>query len=417
MSKSDPKKTTASILSIGSELLKGSTVNTNAAFLGRHLTSLGFYVRHVLACDDRPLDIQQALNECFRSSRLVIASGGLGPTPDDVTRSAVAAYYRSPLVLSLAQWKLIVGVYKKLGRNLPESVRQEALYPRCAQPLVNRHGIALGFSVLSKNKLLLVLPGVPRELENLFEERGIPLIQTMFSKQPPRFPVIARTVGLSEPAIMEKLGQDFFKDLFEFGIYPHAGEVTLRLSASRRAIAQKLTNKIRTRLGEAVYAYRETSLVRTVLDALQAAAATVACAESCSGGLLSTLLTSEPGASAAFRGSIVCYANSAKQMLGVPAKILKAHGAVSEPVAAALASLIRKKMKSTYGVGITGIAGPSGATPQKPVGLVYIAIADAKGVQAQRYEFWGDRAQIQHRSAVKALECLWRKVTGSARHS
>src|SRR3989338_10431236 len=101
MSKSDPKKTTASILSIGSELLKGSTVNTNAAFLGRHLTSLGFYVRHVLACDDRPLDIQQALNECFRSSRLVIASGGLGPTPDDVTRSAVAAYYRSPLVLSL----------------------------------------------------------------------------------------------------------------------------------------------------------------------------------------------------------------------------------------------------------------------------------------------------------------------------
>ncbi len=404
------KNFNASIVSIGAELLKGSTVNTNAAFLGKHLTRLGFTVQRVLACDDKPHEICCCLRDAFKISDLVIASGGLGPTPDDVTRQAIAEFYRVPLRLSLTQWRRIIAVYKKLGKTLPESVRQEALYPSCARPLINHDGIALGFSVQSKNQMLIVLPGVPHELENLFKKKALGVIRKAFPNRPKFFQVIARTVGLSEPAIMENLGKDFFDTPFDFGIYPHAGEVTLRLGTEEAVTARRLKSKVSQRLGNFIYSYAEKSLSSVILESLQARGETLTVAESCTGGLLSSLLTAEPGASCAFKGAVVCYNNTVKSIVGVTRPVLRTRGAVSAEAAQLMACGVREKLNSTYGLSITGIAGPSGASAKKPVGLVYIALATRRLVSVHRHEFLGDREQIRRRSTMKALEYLWREL-------
>lgn len=401
---------TAKILTIGAELLKGSTLNTNAKYLSEHLTRLGFYVKAQISCDDQVREIKSELRRALSDSQLVIVTGGLGPTPDDVTRQAIADFCHVPLLFSKSQFACIKKLYRRFGKTVPKLVRLEALYPENAIPLINRYGIALGFYLEWQGRLIVVLPGVPYELVNMFTALVQPLLLKKFKGVAAQKSLMVRTVGVSEVKVMKLLGKDFFDTPFEFGIYPAAGEVAVRLASDKISTIHKLQRKIKKRLGALVYAFEDLSISDVVGALLKRKKKTLSVAESCSGGVLSSMITQTPGASDYFVGSIITYANRIKEDLGVPRALLARHGAVSKEVAKSLAVNIRAKFKTSYGLSITGVAGPSGGSTKKPVGLVYIGIATPNSVKTSKYVFWGDRQQIQIKAAKKALEILWRQI-------
>jgi nicotinamide-nucleotide amidase len=399
-------------LTIGDELLKGSVLNTNAQYLGSKLTHLGFSVTGQAACPDDVPAIRKKLTEFLSRSHLVIVSGGLGPTPDDVTREAISSLFKVPLVFSESQFRCIQAHYRKHSHHaVPREVRKEAFYPQNAVPLINRFGIALGFFMNYGNGgLMIVLPGVPRELENMFEALVGPLLKRHFKNLKPKPKLVVRMAGISEPAVMKKLGKDFFEDPFDFGIYPEAGEVSIRLYAESSQIIKKLKRKLKKQLNAFIYAYGESSLTETIGKILTRRKKTLAIAESCTGGLLSSEITRIPGASRYFKGSMTAYDNSVKSSMGIEKALIEKKGAASKEVARALAVNIRRQMNTTYGIGITGIAGPSGGSRKKPVGLVYISIAAPHHASVHKHLFWGDRLQVQTKAVIKALEYLWQEI-------
>lgn len=402
----------AELITIGDELLKGSTLNTNAKFLGKELTDLGFRVSAQTACPDLLSSIQMRIEESLHRSDLIILTGGLGPTPDDLTRDALSAYFNVPLVFSKSQFSCIEKAYKRYGKKVPSMVRKEAMFPEGSFPLINHFGIALGFYLKVGLRLMIVLPGVPMELEKMFANEVRPLIQKHFPGLLKRHSLVVKTIGVSEPDVMTRLKKDFFDVPFDFGIYPQAGEVALRLYAEKKEIIQRLKLKAERRLASDVYAYEETSLAETIGKILTQKRKTLSVAESCSGGMLAQEITRISGASSYFKGGIVAYNNAIKQrVLGVPEEFLKKYGAVSEQVAGLMAQGARGVHQSDYALSITGIAGPDGGTKQKPVGRVYIALATPKNVKVWEKDFWGDRIQVQTKSVKKALEFLWRELS------
>lgn len=217
--------------------------------------------------------------------------------------------------------------------------------------------------------------------------------------------------GISEPDVMKKLGKDFFDDPFDFGIYPFAGEIMIRILADQALVIDKLKKKIAVRLKDWIYGWDEVPFSAVIGKTLARKKQTLSVAESCTGGLLASRITASPGASVYFRGGAVTYHASAKTGLGVPERLIKMHGEVSAQVAVELANAVRLRMGSSYGVSITGIAGPGGGSLRKPVGLVYIGLASPDGtLRSWKHVFWGERHQVQDKAATKALECLWRKI-------
>lgn len=408
---SEKTKLKAELITVGAELLKGSTLNTNAQFVGRQLLDLGFNLHTQISCHDDETQIVECLRQAWERSNLIILSGGLGPTPDDITREAVARFFNVALSFSSRQYAQIKKAYRKYGHGrLPSSVKKEAQYPENAVPIINKYGIALGFYIRQNQRMLVALPGVPAELEKLFEDCVCGLIRKQFPKLRRGYGVFCRVTGLSEPVVMEKLGKDFFRQKFEFGIYPMSGEIALRIYTPERNLALKLKAALKRRLGAHAFSYEDKDLAEEVGCLLASRHRTVAVAESCSGGLLASEITRIPGASRYFRGSVVAYDNKVKKRLGVNPKIIQKKGAVSEEVAGELASSIREFMNATYGIGITGIAGPGAQGSRKPAGLVYIALATPRKVQVFKHLFWGDRRQVQMRSAKKALQYLWQEL-------
>jgi len=404
-------KPLAAILAVGNEVLRGSVVNTNAAFLGRELTGFGFEVVSHGACSDSQQAIRFRLGELLRRVELVVIMGGLGPTPDDVTREGIAAHFNVPLVFSKEQHRQLQKVYKRFGKRVPPLVKREAFYPENAKPLINHFGIALGFSIEIGKKIVIALPGVPSELKNMYFDVVLPVLKKKYGALLKSGQLVVRMAGISEPDVMEKLGKDFFKDPFDFGIYPAAGEVALRIYSDSSAVHHRLKTKIATRLKDWIYGWDETPLPAVIGKILSRKKKTLAVAESCTGGLLAAQITAHPGASVFFRGATVAYHPLVKKKLGVPEKAIRDHGEVSPQVAIQLAQCIRERMEADYGIGITGIAGPGGASPKKPVGLVYIGFASPDGKpQVWKHAFWGERPQVQERAATKALEYLWRKI-------
>ncbi|MDD5218735.1 MAG: molybdopterin-binding protein [Candidatus Omnitrophica bacterium] len=292
---------TAEIITIGSELLKGSTLNTNAQFLSRELTQLGFSVNLQISCDDQIYAIATHLGQALLRSDVIIVTGGLGPTPDDVTRDALAQYFKVPLLFSKSQYGQIKKLYGRHLLKVPALVRKEAMYPENAIPLINRFGIALGFYIPLRQKILIALPGVPRELESMMLTLIKPLLKRFFPDLETKPKIVARTVGVSEPEVMRKLGKSFFKDNFEFGIYPETGEVALRIYADHQSIIDRLSRHIRKKLRDSLYALEEISLSAAVGKLLQSRNRTLAVAESCTGGLLSSEITRIAGASRYFK--------------------------------------------------------------------------------------------------------------------
>lgn len=401
---------TCELVTIGSELLSGSTLNTNAQFLARCLAKIDMELIRQVSVRDVECEIIDSIRSAFERADLILISGGLGPTPDDITREAVAKFFGCDLKFNQAQYRHIRRYFNKLGRTPPIMTRKEAFFPAVAKPLLNRFGIALGFYVEKQGHLLVALPGVPRELEGMYDAKVETLILDKFKNRLKQYRLEAHLIGLSEVQVMKRLRKSFFRGRsFDFGIYPAIGEVVIRVKMRDRNLLKKLEREIKDRLGPYVFSFGTESVVQIIGTCLRKKNQTLAVAESCTGGWLAKKITDEAGASDYFLGGTIPYLNQMKtEFLNVSHPTLRKFGAVSPQTAKAMAEGVLARFNSTYGIAITGIAGPGGRTKQKPVGLVYISIARQKrGVRAFRFRFGGLRDHVRLKAVWKALELLW----------
>jgi len=408
----------ASIVSIGNELLSGQAISTNASYLGERLLSIGIPVISAYTIGDEIDSIVHALSLASSDADIIIATGGLGPTDDDLTRQAFAKFLGTDLQL---QKKLLDKIQRRFAnRNLkmPAKNKIQAYIPAGAKALDNNLGTAPGIMAESKSKLFFALPGVPLEMKRMFEESVLPVLQKFAGDQA----VIIRKLkcfGTGESNIAELLDE-----LMQRGRNPlinctaEHGVITLTIiaTAEDKNKAEQMADKdeklLRSLLGEIVYGTGEQSLAEVVGEKLAQQNKTIATAESCTGGTLAKLLTDIPGASRYFTYGWVTYSNSAKtNELGIPPDLIEKYGAVSEQVAEAMAQQARNKAGTDFAIGITGIAGPTGASEQKPVGLIYISVDMSSGCETKRFIFPSkDRNSIRLITTQIALNMVLLKL-------
>ncbi|HXS82585.1 MAG TPA: competence/damage-inducible protein A [Methylomirabilota bacterium] len=406
------------IVTIGNEVLSGRTFDTNFVFLARALEEASLIVAWHTTVGDSVEAISEALKLALSRADAVIMTGGLGPTPDDLTRKAVATALNRPLQLDEATLAHIRERGKKAARRLPASVETMALVPRGAELFQNPVGAVPGILIDHRKKPLFLLPGPPPELEALAREFAVPWLREHAGTVVENFTL--RTFGMFESQIHERLGTlpDHWPGA-SLAYLPSWFGVDLRVTATGtnatyvRESAERAYGELMQKVGGVVYAQGTTGMEEVVSEALVGKNWKIAAAESCTGGLLAKRLTDVPGSSRYLERGFVTYSNDAKQqLLGVSAAELAAHGAVSESVAAQMALGARKQANVDVGVGITGIAGPDGGSTQKPVGTVFIAVSSALGDAVKHHRFMGTRATVRERAAQTALDMLRRHLAG-----
>ncbi|HEX9242541.1 MAG TPA: CinA family nicotinamide mononucleotide deamidase-related protein [Anaeromyxobacter sp.] len=399
------------ILSTGDELLTGQVVDTNSAWLMDRLWDLGVMVRRkTLVCDDRA-DLDAAIRETTARADVVVMSGGMGPTEDDLTSECVAAVLGVPLELDEPSLRAIEERFRRFGREMTPNNAKQARFPRGAEIVPNRFGTAPGFAARVGRAEVVCLPGVPVEFRGLADEWLLPRLAAGLGEVP-----AARLVKLF--AVPESHADHAMRPVMDdpqnagvrFGYRAHWPEIHVKWSVpgtGAAARADRILARVRAIFGEAIFAEGKDELPALVVSRLTARGERVAIAESCTGGLVSELLTRVPGASLVLDLGLVAYANGVKERLaGVPAATLAANGAVSEPVARALAEGIRAAGAATWGIGVTGIAGPTGGTPEKPVGTVHVALAGPSGTGHVARLYRGDRDRVRKTAAYEALNLL-----------
>jgi len=414
---------TAQLISIGNELLIGDTVNTNASWLGQFLTELGFEVTHVHTISDELELIKNTLSEALEKADVVITTGGLGPTHDDMTKKAVAGLFGAKMVRDDKVLKHVQSIFKK--RNLPfsESNYEQALVPDNCEVLFNNSGTAPGMWFDRGNKYLAVLPGVPFEMKYLMKNRIYPKLRDAFGDIGYLTSRYIKTAGVGESTLSDLFLNDagrFFKNGVSLAFLPRPGSVTLRISSSGSTReeaehhAQELADYIYRKAGDFVFGEgKELELAEAVGRELSERKLSLAAAESCTGGLISDKLTDIPGSSAYMKGAIISYSNDAKiELLDVPTADIEQYGAVSKQVALQMAKGVARKMKSDIGISATGIAGPGGGTPEKPVGTVWMGFWSDEWHFALQALFTKDRLNNKLRTAMVVLEALRRSLKG-----
>jgi len=412
----------AEIVSIGTELLFGEIDDTNATYISRLLTSIGIdvYLRH--AVDDELARIVQVLGVAMRRSDAVITCGGLGPTPDDLTRQAIAQVTNRALQTVPAAEQQLRDFFAKRHRKVSSNNLSQCQVPRGGQLLSNSVGTAPGLLVEHEGCTLIALPGPPPEMHQMMTEHVMPYLHNRLQEhdESPMFTRILRIADIGESDLAQQL-EDILANQSDpaLALYASPGEVRIRMhtKAPSRQEANtklgKLENSIRQRLGEHVYGTDDETMEVAVGRVLVAAGATLAVAESCTGGLVASRITDVPGSSRYFQGGYVTYSNELKQqLLGVPAQIIQQHGAVSEECARVMAEGARQSSGADYALAVTGIAGPDGGTAQTPVGRVYIAVADEQETICQQFDWPGTRSQFKQRTSQMALNMLRKRVLG-----
>jgi nicotinamide-nucleotide amidase len=410
----------ASIVSIGNEVLIGQTIDTNAAYLGSKLLSISIPVVGSYTVGDDIDLIVRALNLASSDADVVLTTGGLGPTDDDLTRQAFARFLGTELQLQNELLQKIQNLFAKRDMQMPEKNKVQAYIPAGAKALANNLGTAPGIMAEVKSKLLIAMPGVPAEMKQMFEESVLEELKR-FAPESQQVGMVVRKLkcfGAGESSIAEKLGE-----LMRRGRNPlinctaKHGVITLYIIATAKdkiqaeQMAEKDEELLRNILGELIYGTGEQILAEVVGQKLAQQKKTIAVAESCTGGTLAKLLTDIPGASRYFTHGWVTYSDSAKNSeLCVPADLIEKHGAVSDQVAEAMAQGTRKRAGTDFAIGITGIAGPTGGSAQKPVGLVYISVDSDSGCETKRFIIPGDRDFIRLRTAQTALNMLRLKL-------
>ena len=411
------------ILTIGTELLLGYTVDTNAAELGRAVAAAGAEITRRTTVADRPEAIRAGLAEALDRAGFVITTGGLGPTRDDMTKTVVADLLGKRLVLDEQLLAGLEARFKRLGRPMPAVNRTQAEVPEGATVLPNPRGTAPGLWVEdARGRVVVLLPGVPREMRGLLVEEVLPRLVARHAGEPPV--VLSRTVrttGIAESALAERVGpiEPEIAPL-TLAYLPSVEGVDLRVTAwglgarDAKARLAAVVERLRAAVGEHRYGEDAADLAAVVLDALRSGRHRLGVAESCTGGMLAERVTNIPGASATFIGGVVAYADVVKTAaLKVPIETLEAHGAVSEQTVCAMAEGAQRLFSADCTMAVTGIAGPGGGTPDKPVGTVWLAARVHTATRAVKRVFPGDRDEIRRRAAQAALDLLRRVLTES----
>jgi len=403
------------ILILGSEVLSGAVCEKNAPFLLGKFQDLGMPVRMQIVAGDSREEILEALSFLCRTCDLVVMTGGLGPTFDDLTRSCLAEFSGFPLRFRAREFERVKGRYAGRRKFLP-ALRAEMCFPEGAMVFANDWGMAPGFGVRCSGKWIVALPGVPEEARAIFERKVIPFLKKVFRISALPGLLTVKVLGLTELEILAKLGKDFppRNPLISCGIYPGGGEVHLRMrihGENRQGILREVNRWkkfFKTRLKTFLADFSDRPFEELLICRLKGARKTLAACESVTGGWISKRLTDIPGASGAFRGSLVTYTDFAKRSAaGVDRETLLRHGAVSGPVAARMAESARVKFSSDWGLGITGLAGPSSAGSGHPVGTVFIAVAGRRKTEVKKFCFKGVREKVRLRASQEALRMVW----------
>ncbi len=408
------------LCSIGDEVRIGQIVNTNASWIAAACTEAGCDVIEHVTVADTASHITVTFDRLRTLADVIICTGGLGPTHDDITVDVVAGYTDDTLVES-QEWLRHLEVWmRQRGRDLTDRNRRQALLPSRATILPNPHGTAAGMLLEHHGSTFIVLPGVPTEMKAIMEQSVLPWIAERVSLEdvPRTTYQTMMTVGIAESTLADLLGDpSTFLGTSTLAFLPNYHGVRMRIGATARTNEEcarelhRLKTHIVERAGRFIFGEGDTSLAEVVGHLLKQRGETIAIAESCTGGLLGGALTDVSGSSAWFIGGMLTYSNESKvAQLGVDADLIAQHGAVSESVACAMAENVRDRFGTTYGIGITGIAGPTGGSDEKPVGTVWIGVADTNNVTAHRCQFGNDRRITRERSVGTALGLLWKLI-------
>ena len=410
------------LISIGDELLIGQTINTNAAWLGEQLNLLGFKVIAGLVIPDDKIAIENALND-FSSADLIIMTGGLGPTKDDITKHTLCTYFDTELKRNIEIESKIIAYFQSRELPILQTNKDQALLPEACEVLPNSRGTASGMWFEKNNTIYVSLPGVPYEMKGLITECVIPKLLSRNKDENTLVHRTVRTHGMGESFLAEVI-KDWENNLsvddIKLAYLPSPGIVKLRLSLlgkdGKKIVATlnkhiDLLNKI---IPDQVYGYEDDTMEGVVGDLLTAQNASVSTAESCTGGAVAKMITSVSGSSNYFEGSVICYSNICKiNQLHVQENALQNHGAVSQEVVEQMAIGVKRKLNTDYGLATSGIAGPTGGTPEKPVGTIWIALATKNGVISKKLNLGYSRDRNIHVTSLSALNMLRLELLGN----
>lgn len=405
----------AEIITIGDEILIGQIIDTNSAWIAQQLNAIGIRVKQISSVADYPADILVALTLASGRADLILVTGGLGPTQDDVTKQTLSAYFdcglrRAPEVLAHVE-----AIFQRGNRPMLEMNRKQADVLEKSEVLFNEMGTAPGMWILHKGKPYVIMPGVPFEMKHIMQERVLPRLRNLEGRVPVWHHTLL-TAGIGESFLAEKIAdiEAALPPHIHLAYLPKPGLVRLRLTAIGEDLeklkqeTQTIAARLEERIGNYFLADRDTTLEQLIRDFMQERELLLATAESCTGGNIARLITSLPGSSSMFEGGAVTYSNAMKQaLLGVNPKTLEQHGAVSEETVREMAVGAKTNFRTDYAIAVSGIAGPEGGTPEKPVGLVWIAVAGKDQVVARKHLFGQDRAINIERSSAAALWMLW----------
>jgi nicotinamide-nucleotide amidase len=404
----------AEIISIGSEILRGQIVDTNANFIAQKLTELSIDLNYISAVGDNQKTLLSLLKKALSRSDLIITTGGLGPTEDDITYQVIAKTLHLKLIKSPEAEKNLKRILHSIKIKLSPSNLKQAHLPEGAKVIINKYGTAPAMILEKDNKIISSFPGVPYEMKKLIEENLIPYLKEKFPPSVIKKSKTLKITGLGESSVNELIRNYINEQTnFSFGIYANPEDIQIQITTqapTEKEVDQLLqfsSNQLTKILGNYVYGTDQQSLEEVVGNLLKAKNIKVAVAESCSGGMLGEMITNIPGSSEYFQGGVISYnAKIKEELLKVPQEIIKKYGEVSEQVARLMAEEVRKCCYSDIGISITGIAGPGGVTEKKQVGLVYMALANGKKTLIQKHQLFGNRQQIRLRASRRALNLL-----------
>jgi nicotinamide-nucleotide amidase len=411
---------TAEIITIGDEILYGQIIDTNSSWIGAALSDIGIKVLRRASVGDEKSEILDILKQASQRVQIVLVTGGLGPTKDDITKHTFCEFFGTTLIENQEALALVSSFFEIRGRQLTDINRQQAWLPSNCEYIPNQYGTAPAMWFNHNGTVFVSMPGVPNEMKGIMTDQIIPRLQKRF-ETPVIHHKIVKTIGIGESFLAERISQweDKLPKHIKLAYLPSYGEVKLRLTchgASLKALEQEANSQVallQKLIPQYIYGYDNDELVSVIAQLLQKNNLTIATAESCTGGYLSHLITSQPGSSQYFIGGIIAYANNIKtEQLGVAEEIIKSSGAVSEATAAAMAAQVRIKYKASIGIATTGIAGPGGATTTKPVGLVYIALSSKDHNKTIKLSLGGSRSQNIQLSAIILLNLLRKYLLG-----
>lgn len=400
------------IITIGTEVIIGSILNTNAKYLSSKLTEMGIETYYHTSVDDNEERLTNVINIALERADLIITTGGLGPTQDDMTKEVIAKALNLELVMDSNMEKHISDIFTSLNRTMTDNNRKQANIPEGAKFIKNEIGTAPGIYINNGNKTIIMLPGPPIEMNLMFEKYVMPLLHVDFA-------IVTKsinTTGIGESSLENALKElDIFEDGIEVATFAKESQVEIKIIGKgydKHEVDRKVTSiieRIQESFSDYIYGYNNTPIEEVVINLLKTKNLRIALCESCTGGLIASRITRIPGASAVFDRAIVTYSNESKiQELGVQEGTLEKYGAVSENTAYEMAKGLLEKSKVNIVLSITGIAGPSGGNDNKPVGLIYICVMSENDYKIIKCNFNGNRDAIQNKSATRALAEIWR---------